>query len=83
LTEFKGKLYGVTGFGGTASCGDFYCGTLFGLTLSGSEVYTYSFTGGSDGYFPEGGLTVLGKALYGTTSRGGAGGGGTVFSLTP
>ncbi len=47
----------------------------------------YSFSG-SDGYFPEAGLTLSGSMLYGTTYYGGAGynghpqsGNGTVFSL--
>jgi uncharacterized repeat protein (TIGR03803 family) len=83
LTVLKGKLYGTTGFGGTASCGAFQCGTLFSVTPTGTETVLHSFGGSSDGEFPEGGLTVLGKSLYGTTSRGGVNGGGTIFALSP
>jgi uncharacterized repeat protein (TIGR03803 family) len=40
------------------------------------ETVLHSFTGGSDGFFPQ--------ALYGTTYEGGTGGGyGTVFKLAP
>src|SRR5262249_11331507 len=44
----------------------------------------YGFTGGSDGGVPIGGLVRDGVGnLYGTTSTGGTGQGGTVFQLTP
>jgi uncharacterized repeat protein (TIGR03803 family) len=45
----------------------------------------YSFTGGGDGYFPNGDLLLDSNtgALFGTTLCGGASGDGTVFSLTP
>lgn len=42
----------------------------------------YSF-GGHDGAYPLASLIDVGGTLYGTTSRGGAHGGGTVFSITP
>ena len=42
----------------------------------------YSFAGGSDGAYPSAALTYVGGALYGTTSKGGAGGDGTVFKVT-
>jgi len=44
----------------------------------------YTFTGGSDGGRPSGGLVAnpLGS-LFGVTTKGGTGGGGTVFELTP
>jgi len=49
-----------------------------------SESILYSFQGGSDGGVPLVGLIFdpLGN-LYGATSDGGSGGGGTVFKLTP
>lgn len=75
----KGVLYGTTFFGGTNGVG-----TVFSVTPKGVEKVLYSFTGGSDGAQPWGGLVLdkLGN-LYGTASTGGAGGGGTVFQLTP
>ena len=54
-------------------------------SLSGwTETVLYNFRGPNDGVVPYGGL-VLDPAgnLYGTTPYGGAGGGGTVFELTP
>ncbi len=83
LAYLSGTLYGTTGFGGTGACGSFACGTIFSITPAGTETVLYDFTGQSDGEFSEAGLTVLGNALYGTTSRGGSGSGGTAFELTP
>jgi uncharacterized repeat protein (TIGR03803 family) len=49
-----------------------------------TEKILYSFTGGSDGGAPQGGLVLDGKGnLYGTTQQGGSNSGGTVFELTP
>jgi len=53
-----------------------------------SEKVLYSFSGGSDGSYPEGALVVDKTGnLYGTTSEGGSsnctGGCGVVFELTP
>ena len=43
----------------------------------------HKFTGGSDGAYPQAGLTIgPGGALYGTAQGGGAHGNGTVFRLT-
>ena len=49
-----------------------------------SEKVLYSFQGGNDGSLPLAGLVFdqLGD-LYGATTDGGTGGGGTVFKLTP
>jgi uncharacterized repeat protein (TIGR03803 family) len=80
VMDNAGNLYGVwadyTSTGG-----------VFELSPSSSgwtETMIYSFTGGSDGGTPLGGL-VLDHAgnLYGSTSSGGSGGGGTVFELSP
>lgn len=71
-------------------------GTLYGVTLSGSNgfgsVYRinpdgnnftnlYSFTGGLDGYLPEAALTLFSNQLYGTTTAAGVSNMGTVFRL--
>lgn len=82
ISDAAGNLYGTAGSGGA-----FGFGTVFELTGSGpsrTEQTLYSFQDGSDGGSPSGGLIfdALGN-LYGTTSTGGAGGGGTVFKLTP
>ena len=84
-----GVLYGATASGGTI-----FGGTVFSLTPPASpggawtEAVLYSFTGGSDGFGPNGVVVSKSGALYGTTSGGGTGtacygGCGTVFSLTP
>ncbi len=78
-------LYGTTFEGGAS---DF--GTVFKLpTKGGTDTVLYSFTGGSDGGFPDGGVLDQGGNLFGTTFAGGdpgcsAGQGcGVVFEITP
>jgi uncharacterized repeat protein (TIGR03803 family) len=87
--DAAGNLYGTTYGGGTRSniCVN-GCGEVFelGRGTHGQWSYTtpYSFTDtGNAGSYPYGGV-VLDAAgnLYGTTSQGGVGGGGTVFKLT-
>jgi uncharacterized repeat protein (TIGR03803 family) len=75
----KGDFYGTTVFGGA-----FNEGTVFKLDSSGVETVLYSFSGGTDGGLPVAGL-VLDQAgnLYGTSSKGGASGNGTVFRIRP
>jgi uncharacterized repeat protein (TIGR03803 family) len=70
--------YGATS-GGDASGK----GTLFKLNpATKAESVVYSITGGADGANPEAALTSVGKALYGTTFRGGATALGTVLKVT-
>jgi uncharacterized repeat protein (TIGR03803 family) len=85
-----GILYGTTYYGGNLTsplCAPNGCGVVFRLTESGgtwTETPLYTFKGGSDGANPAGPI-AFDKAkgtLYGTTANGGAGGFGTVFSLT-
>ena len=75
-------LYGATELGGANNYG-----IVYQLTPSASgwtETVIYSFTNGFDGAYPLGGLVMDGSGnLYGTTSGGGIGGGGTVFELSP
>jgi uncharacterized repeat protein (TIGR03803 family) len=79
LLDVGGTLYGTTLLGGAAGAG-----TIYKLnTTTGAETVVYSFTGGSDGGYPYGGLINLGGVLYGTTSGGGASYNGTVFKLDP
>jgi uncharacterized repeat protein (TIGR03803 family) len=62
-------------------------GTVFELTPSGSgwtPKVLYTFTGGTDGGEPVGGLVMDAAGnLYGSTVEGGTGGGGTIFELSP
>jgi uncharacterized repeat protein (TIGR03803 family) len=99
LFDVAGNLYGTTSLGGAGLCG-YRCGTVFELSppsLPGAlwtEVVLYSFCAGSnttcqDGGGPAGQLIFDASGnLYGTTTRGGLGGGsgragGTVFELSP
>ncbi len=77
LTLSGTTLYGTTLLGGAD--GD---GNIFSVGIDGSGYQNlYSFTGGADGGLPQGDLTLSGGTLFGTTSRDGANGYGTVFAL--
>lgn len=80
-------LYGAARAGGVSGYG-----TLFSVNTDGTGFTTlHSFTAApsgppfngtnSDGATPLSALTVSGKTLYGTTSRGGVSGLGTVFQM--
>jgi hypothetical protein len=82
----SGVTVGVRGsLFGTTCCGS--QGTVFKLSeLNGTWTKTtiFNFTKYSIGAFPYGGLAVTDKdVVYGTTSAGGSGGGGIVFTLAP
>ena len=89
VRDAAGNLYGVTDLGGSGTCGQFTCGTVYMLTKTGKEVGVFSFTG-QDGTFPEAGLfRDSGGNLYGTTLQGGVHscnnnppGCGTLFQLS-
>jgi uncharacterized repeat protein (TIGR03803 family) len=79
--DVAGNLYGTTVEGGS-----YNFGTVYELTPSGSawtEHTLYSFRGGSDGAYPQGGLIFDSSGnIYGTSS-GTSENPGTVFRLTP
>ncbi len=86
LIDVGGILYGTTNNGGafrsrkTCHGG---CGTVFSITTGGVVKVLHSFGNAQDGQYPaQAGLVDVGGTLYGTTSAGGAFGGGTVFSIT-
>jgi uncharacterized repeat protein (TIGR03803 family) len=71
------NLYGATFKGGMYSgvCSQVGCGVVFKLDQTGNETVLYSFTGGTDGAFPTGGLIQDSAGnLYGTTLEGGSSG---------
>jgi uncharacterized repeat protein (TIGR03803 family) len=79
LLSNNGVLYGATTYGGI---NDF--GTLFSLTLTGSETVLASFSPIPDGATPSGGLVAdAGGNLYGVARQNGLGGSGTVYQLVP
>lgn len=89
-----GLTFGATGvlYGATYSGGKSNAGTVYQLTPPAatggawSEAVLYSFTGGSDGGYPDAGLLSASKGvLYGSTSYGGLSKtpNGVVYQLTP
>jgi uncharacterized repeat protein (TIGR03803 family) len=91
LFDNAGNLYGMTKNGGTGDCSFGGCGVIYELSPGSAgwvETVLYSFTGGSDGRYPAGGLVADSSGnLYGTASFGGnlsqclGSGCGTVFML--
>lgn len=79
--DAKGALYGTTQYGGANDWG-----IVFELVPSGmkwKEKVIYSFTDGSDGGVPLGGLLMdKSGTLHGTTDVGGANYYGTAFEMT-
>jgi len=75
--EKAGNIYGSAYFGGSSGYG-----TIFKIDTAGNETTLYSFTGGSDGCYPEQGLVGSNSGtLYGTTGYCGSAGYGTVFKI--
>jgi uncharacterized repeat protein (TIGR03803 family) len=70
-------LYGTTVYGG-----NYGYGTIYAInTDSTGFTNLHSFTGGSDGAYPQGGLILSSNILYGTAQAGGTNGNGTVFAV--
>jgi uncharacterized repeat protein (TIGR03803 family) len=75
LIDLGYEFYGTTAFGGAD-----YVGTIFSVSVYGSETVLHSFSG-FDGAYPYAGLIRVGDKLYGTTNGGGTNDGGTVFAI--
>ena len=72
------NFYGMTTRGGANDTG-----TVFQVTSAGTLTTLHSFTGGTDGGYPLGGVIQgIDGNFYGTTSQGGANNSGTVFQVT-
>jgi uncharacterized repeat protein (TIGR03803 family) len=79
-------LSGNTLYGTASGFGSSVNQTVFALNTDGTAFSTlHSFTGGSDGGDPNGGLVLSGNTLYGSAREGGssagASGNGTVFAV--
>jgi uncharacterized repeat protein (TIGR03803 family) len=75
VADTHGNLYGTTTQGGT-----FDGGTIYRISPAGGETILHSFTGGSDGSFPNATLITDGLGnFYGTANTGGARNEGVVF----
>jgi uncharacterized repeat protein (TIGR03803 family) len=79
--DSSGNLYGTTNEGGSL-----FEGVAFEVTVASGLVILHTFTGGTDGGYPEAGLTMDSEGnVYGTTSGGGLKSGyagyGVVFKL--
>jgi uncharacterized repeat protein (TIGR03803 family) len=81
LIDVKGTLYGTTQYGGAYASGS--KGTIFSITLKGTEKVLHNFGSDNDGAYPAAGLIDVNGTLYGTTTGGGAGHLGTVFAFAP
>ncbi len=79
LTAVNGLLYGTTYNGGSNAN---TVGGIFSVTQRGAEQDLYAFADGSDGAVANGGLVSASGTLYGTTSQGGSGNLGTLFSYS-
>jgi uncharacterized repeat protein (TIGR03803 family) len=78
------NLYGITSCGSEVNSDTCITGGIFfEVTMQGAETVLHSFGSGTDGTQPSGNV-LLGKdgSFYGTTSGGGAYGGGVVFRIT-
>jgi uncharacterized repeat protein (TIGR03803 family) len=78
LTNVNGTLYGTTNTGGKNNLG-----TIFSISLTGSERVLHSFGKGTDGSDPQAGFLDVNGTLYGVTTHGGKKNFGTVYALTP
>jgi len=96
LYSFKGGVDGYNPYGGVVKAGTnvfgttnaggaFGYGTVFKLTTAGKKIILHDFNSAFpalDGSFPQASLVLYKGILYGTTTLGGTGNLGTVFSIT-
>lgn len=64
LTASGDTLYGTHQAGGTG-----FSGAVFSLSTNGADfTQLFSFTGGTDGFYPRGGVIIASNRLYGTVN---------------
>jgi uncharacterized repeat protein (TIGR03803 family) len=92
VLDSAGNLYGYTSVGGNGKRCSHACGLVYELSPGASgwtETVLHTFTGGSDGWRPEGLTADTSGNLMGVAEQGGTAnsnceeGCGTVFKLTP
>ena len=77
-----GNLYGTSRYGGYGGAGNVYRLSFSGSSWKAQSLHQFEERG-NDGAQPIGGLIIDASGnLYGSTSIGGPGGGGTVFEIT-
>jgi uncharacterized repeat protein (TIGR03803 family) len=76
VDDGSGLLWGTTSLGGSAGAG-----AIFTVTAGGTAATVTSFTPGTLGNFPKGGLVSDGTDLWGTTIAGGANNVGTIYKV--
>jgi uncharacterized repeat protein (TIGR03803 family) len=87
--DTAGNLYGTTFGGGSfkgSACSKFGCGLTYQLSPGASgwtETVLYTFTGGNDGWQPDGVSFDATGNLVGAAEFGGIADSGTIFELTP
>lgn len=82
VVAMNGALYGTTLNGGAYQTAYNGGGTVFSITPAGAEKVILSFSGQSNGAWPQAPLLAADGVLYGTTASGGAEYGGTIFSVS-
>ncbi len=86
ILDAAGNLYGTAAAGGNLTCPLYQgvgCGTVWKLDTSGNLTVLYTFTGGTDGAFPETALLMDSTgSLYGVAGRGGEFSYGVVFEIS-
>jgi uncharacterized repeat protein (TIGR03803 family) len=84
ILDGAGNLFGITTYGGSFNLRGIAWRLSANANGGWSEEILHSFGSGSDGQNPRTALLIDGAGnLFGTTSGGGAYGGGTVFELSP
>ncbi len=86
LFDASGNLYGTASTGGGVNDSTYGGGTVFQLEPAAGGRWTertlHSFGSGTDGQYPQSGLTLGSSGtLYGSTPFGGSGGNGIVFEI--
>jgi uncharacterized repeat protein (TIGR03803 family) len=77
-----GNLYGTNFEGGPSGHSGQGNGLVYTLDSTGTLTALYSFTGSPDGSGPNSLIRDSAGNLYGTTTSGGAAGGGVIFKIT-